>query len=81
MIDLGCGTGNMAPFLMQNFPSANLICYDSSAEMLKKAKDIHNKNSSLDTNKIKYVCDDFENFQTRISSPVDLIFSNSALHW
>jgi len=36
--DLGCGPGNVAPFLAARWPGARLVGVDSSPEMLEKAR-------------------------------------------
>ena len=41
VVDLGCGTGNLAPLFMQRWPQAKLTGVDSSPEMLVKARADH----------------------------------------
>ncbi|KAJ3291249.1 hypothetical protein HDU79_002572 [Rhizoclosmatium sp. JEL0117] len=75
IIDLGCGTGNITPFLRDAWPESKILCLDSSVDMLKKARESH---SSLKLSGIEYQQTDFEGFQAEAA---DLIFSNAALHW
>ncbi|KAI8614310.1 putative trans-aconitate 2-methyltransferase [Chytriomyces sp. MP71] len=75
--DLGCGTGNISEFLMDAFPDARIECVDSSPEMLATARQSHQE-QGIGKDNITYTQADFETFT---ASSLDLIFSNSALHW
>ncbi|OQS03098.1 trans-aconitate 2-methyltransferase [Thraustotheca clavata] len=78
IIDLGSGTGNITPFMLERWPTARILCVDSSLDMLESAKNAHEK--VFDKNaQIEYLQADFESF--KCDEPVDLIFSNAALHW
>ncbi|RLN10085.1 hypothetical protein BBJ28_00018734 [Nothophytophthora sp. Chile5] len=79
IIDLGAGTGNMAPAFLKRWPKAQVTFVDSSASMLEVAKQEHKANEALDTQRFAYVQADFETFEPE--RPVDLIFSNAALQW
>ena len=76
--DLGCGTGNITPFLRERWPQAKILCLDSSKEMLDRARSNHH-DQGVDTSKIDYRLSDFE--LVDIKTPLDIIFSNAALHW
>lgn len=69
--DLGCGAGNVTRLLVERFPSAELTGVDSSPEMLARAK------SALPG--VRFVEADIASWQP--DAPLDLIFSNAALHW
>ena len=69
--DLGCGAGNVTQFLAQRWPQAEITGVDDSASMLAKAAEAlpsaHWVQQSL--------------AQWRAPAPLDLIYSNAALHW
>jgi trans-aconitate 2-methyltransferase len=71
IVDLGCGTGNIARFLKDYWPGARLTGVDSSAEMLARAFA-----DGLDVTLIEA---DLREWQPE-DAP-DLIFSNAVLHW
>ncbi|KAL4087009.1 hypothetical protein PRIC1_014067 [Phytophthora ramorum] len=79
IMDLGAGTGNMAPAFFKRWPKAHVTFVDSSSSMLERAKLEHRANDDVKSDQCSYVQDDFESFQP--DKPVDLIFSNAALHW
>ena len=71
IVDLGCGTGNVTCLLAERWPQARITGVDSSPEMLKKA----NETPGV----IDWVEGDAADW--RPQRPVDLLFSNAALHW
>ncbi len=71
VIDLGCGAGNVTRFLTERWPHAQVGGVDSSAEMLTKARSILPQ-AEWEENSIA---------AWEPKAPVDLIFSNAALHW
>jgi len=71
VVDLGCGAGTMMQLLAQRFPKARLVGVDSSAEMLAQARREHPR--------AEFVHADIAAW--RPPAPVDLLFSNAALHW
>ncbi|KAJ3029151.1 UNVERIFIED_CONTAM: hypothetical protein HDU68_012920 [Siphonaria sp. JEL0065] len=75
VIDLGCGTGNITPFLVETWPDSRIVSVDSSREMLDK---VYAYNATIGKN-VEYTKADFEGFHT--DTKVDLIYSNAALHW
>ncbi|RLN31638.1 hypothetical protein BBO99_00009592 [Phytophthora kernoviae] len=79
IVDLGAGTGNMAPTFLKRWPKAHVTFVDSSASMLEVAQREHNENEALDTQQFAYVQADFETYKP--DRQVDLIFSNAALQW
>ena len=71
IVDLGCGAGNLAPLLLGRWPQAALTGVDSSPEMLARARKEHPQ--------AQFVQADIGAW--RPSAPVDLVYSNAALHW
>jgi trans-aconitate 2-methyltransferase len=71
VVDLGCGTGNLAPLIAQRWPRASVTGVDSSAEMLAKARADHPH--------VNFVQADVATW--RPAQPVDVIYSNAAMHW
>ena len=72
VVDLGCGTGELTAELAKKWPQAQVLGVDSSPEMLEKSKTHANKHPRFRTAAME---------EWTPSSPVDLIFSNSAFHW
>lgn len=71
VVDLGCGTGNLAPILRQRWPQAKITGVDSSREMLDKARADHPH--------ANFVQADVGTWRPR--QPVDVLYSNATLHW
>lgn len=71
VVDLGCGAGNVTRFIAERWPQARIVGVDNSAEMLAKAR------STLP--QVKWVESGIADWQPE--QPVDLIYSNAALHW
>jgi len=69
--DLGCGPGNSTAYLAARFPAAKVTGLDNSASMLAKAR-----SSGVRARWIEADIGDW-----RPTDPVDLIYSNAALHW
>ncbi len=80
-VDLGCGTGELTALLASRFPSARVTGLDSSEEMLARARARHAG--------IEFVRGDIAEFAEAAATakaqppeePLDLLFSNAALHW
>lgn len=70
-VDLGCGPGNSSSVIHSRFPGAKITGIDSSAEMIQEARQKHPS--------IHFAVASINQYQT--PEPVDLIFSNAALHW
>jgi len=73
IVDLGCGGGQATRLLAQRWPEAEVIGIDSSPDMLTDAA------AKDDSGRITWVCGDAGGW--RPTDPVDLVFSNAALHW
>lgn len=71
VVDLGCGTGNVTRLLKQRWPGAGVTGIDSSPEMLETAR--------TGGGGIEYALADMGAW--RPDAPVDVLFSNAALHW
>jgi trans-aconitate 2-methyltransferase len=71
VVDLGCGAGNLTPLIQLRWPQAKHIGVDSSATMLAKAR--------LDYPVADFIEADIATWTP--AQPVDLIYSNAALHW
>lgn len=79
IVDLGAGTGNMAPAFLQRWTRAHVAFVDSSASMLERARTDHAALAA--ERRFEYRQVDFESFAPAEDEPLDLIFSNAALHW
>ena len=71
VVDLGCGAGNLAPLLAARWPAARLTGVDSSPDMLARARRDHPG--------ARFVQADIGTW--RPEAPVDILYSNAALHW
>ncbi len=71
IVDLGCGTGSGTMLMRQRWPEARLTGVDGSADMLAKARD--------EAPEINWIEADLNIWSP--DAPVDLVFSNAALHW
>lgn len=72
ILDLGCGTGELTRELHATLGAAETLGVDSSASMLEKA-------NAFAGEKVHFARAEIETFAP--AQPVDLIFSNAALHW
>lgn len=71
IVDLGCGAGNVSCFLAERWPQARLTGVDNSAAMLAKARATRPAAEWVESGIADWQPD----------APVDLIYSNAALHW
>ncbi|OEJ69244.1 methyltransferase domain-containing protein [Magnetovibrio blakemorei] len=71
--DLGCGAGNVTPFLRQRWPDALVTALDSSPEMLTRARAEHPNLG------VTWLEADVRSWAP--AKPQGLIFSNAVLHW
>jgi trans-aconitate 2-methyltransferase len=69
--DLGCGPGNSTALLAERWPEAAIIGVDSSPEMLAQARASSVRATWLEAEIATWTPD----------RPLDLIYSNAALHW
>jgi trans-aconitate 2-methyltransferase len=75
--DLGCGSGNTTRLLRQRWPKARITGVDSSPEMLAEARRAPAESKAHDP--LDYVQGDLATWLP--GDPVDLLYSNAALHW
>lgn len=71
IVDLGSGTGHLTSVLALRWPEAEIVGIDSSVEMVERARRDHPH--------IRWSIDDIATWEP--DRPLDLIFSNAALHW
>ena len=74
IIDLGCGAGNVTKLLAERWPRSRVIGVDNSAAMLERARAATDANAQHE-----WIEGDLANWAPR--QPVDIVFSNAALHW
>ncbi len=75
VVDLGCGAGNVTKFIAQRWPQAQVTGVDNSGEMLVKAR---NTFSGMQC-QAQWIESGISTWQP--DAPVDVIYSNAALHW
>ncbi len=71
IVDLGCGAGNVTAVLRGRWPDAKVTGVDSSAAMLARAREADPA--------VDWRLHDLLDW--RPEKPVDLLYSNAALHW
>lgn len=71
IVDLGAGTGHLTALLAERWSSAAVVGIDSSAEMVQRADATHPG--------LLWEVADIAGWQP--DEPLDIIFSNAALHW
>ncbi|MEO8754310.1 MAG: methyltransferase domain-containing protein [Casimicrobiaceae bacterium] len=74
IVDLGCGAGNVTRLLGERWPEAQILCVDSSPEMLDEACAV-----TANDPRYRFVTADLAYWQP--DATVDLLYSNAALHW
>lgn len=71
MVDLGCGPGHVTKLLAERWPKAEIVGIDNAPAMLERAR--------RDFPALAFRHADIATW--RAEPPVDLIFTNAALHW
>jgi trans-aconitate 2-methyltransferase len=71
--DLGCGPGEITQILAARWPHADVLGVDSSPDMLARARE------AVSMGSLRWQRCDIAGW--RPAAPVDLIYSNAALHW
>lgn len=71
IVDLGAGAGNLTAILAERWPNADITGIDSSTEMIDRA--------SADHPGIRWELAAIDTWEP--GEPVDVIYSNAALHW
>ncbi len=69
--DLGCGTGNVTKLLVERWPQASITGVDDSSSMLAQA--------TKDMPAVQWLNQSVVDWKS--DQPVDVIYSNAALHW
>lgn len=72
VVDLGCGTGALTRVLHERLGAASTLGIDSSPAMLARSSEHAGKGLSFELGEIA---------EWTPSEPVDVVFSNAALHW
>jgi trans-aconitate 2-methyltransferase len=71
VVDLGCGPGNSTELLVARFPQAEIAGLDSSADMLRKAR------QRLPNH--RFIAADIATWTPE--EPIDLLFANAVMQW
>lgn len=71
VVDLGCGIGDVTRLLAERWPDATVVGVDSSSTMLARA--------TASASRIDWVQADVATWAP--AGPVDVLYSNAALHW
>jgi trans-aconitate 2-methyltransferase len=74
IVDLGCGAGNVARVLADRFAGATIDGVDGDPAMLARAREVSGSDP-----RFRWTEADLASW--RPAYPVDVIFSNAALHW
>lgn len=75
VLDAGCGSGRLTAELLKRLPHGHVIAFDSSSEMLEKAR----VQLAPAAGRIEFIQADLSKFD--LPHPVDGVFSNAAFHW
>lgn len=82
VLDLGCGPGNITPFLANAFPNANIVGVDASEAMIEKA---HKARISSPLSEVKdrisFRVNSIEEETKFNKTQYDVVFCNASLHW
>lgn len=81
VLDLGCGPGNITPYLCQSFPNAYVEGIDSSLEMIEKARKSNTGKNYGIKNRVSFRVSSIENEAYYNQKSYDLVYCNAALHW
>jgi len=80
--DLGCGPGKQVLLLARAFPSSKVLGVDSSANMIAAARANTDKlGEQALSERVSFAQASFEEFTSPSDAPLDLLYSNAALHW
>jgi trans-aconitate 2-methyltransferase len=74
VVDLGCGAGNVTRLLGERWPQARIVGVDSSVPMLAKAR-------AAVAADARYTFVEADLATWTPNEPVDVVYSNAALHW
>jgi malonyl-CoA O-methyltransferase len=76
ILELGCGTGSYSRLLAGRYPRASLLALDFSETMIEAAKP-----SFVLQPRVKFRCEDAEEFLGRNTERFELVTSNATLQW
>ncbi len=76
VVDMGCGTGRLTVELAEATGAARVLGLDNSPSMLAEAPESHHGLCSFELVDI-----DDPDIAGVLDAPVDIVFSNAALHW
>lgn len=82
ILDLGCGPGNITPFLANAFPNAHIEGVDASSAMIDKANKVR-QSSPLNAiqDRIHFRVNTIEEETRYNKKQYDLVYCNASLHW
>lgn len=75
VVDLGCGNGPLTLELAQQWPDADVVGVDNSAQMLQRARELDA------ARKVTWIESDIATYDPAVRGAPDLLVSNAALHW
>jgi trans-aconitate 2-methyltransferase len=78
VVDLGCGPGNLTATLADRWPGADVVGVDSSAEMIRQAREEH-RDDDAEAPRLRFVEADVRAW--RPDRPVDVLISNATFQW
>jgi trans-aconitate 2-methyltransferase len=78
VVDLGCGPGNLTATLADRWPDSDVVGVDSSAEMIRQARDEHGDD---DTSARRLTFLEADVRAWRPERPVDVLVSNATFQW
>ena len=84
IVDVGCGDGGPSKLLLARFPTANLLCLDSSEEMLAATKA---DEALASRSAVSFKCEEIVAHFPPVAAGApsgdlyDLIFANASLQW
>lgn len=78
ILDVGAGYGALTSFLLSEFPNAQAVCHDGSAEMLALGR----KRMAKLKGRVKFVQSDLSKagWSRKITEPFDAVVSSIAIH-
>lgn len=76
ILDVGCGTGELAIKLAQEYPDSEIVGIDKSPEMIELATELLSENPETNVQFLSVDLLDYEPDQ-----PFDLVVSSSTMHW
>jgi len=72
VVDAGCGPGNLTVTLAARWPTAEVLGFDSSPDMVERA-------AERTTPRVRFTLDDATTWQP--AEPLDVLVANALLHW